>query len=315
MKRLAGRVLAALVIASFPLGASAANGWAWDSVTKISMDTDTGTLQPGNFDSDFAAAAAAQPADQQSGGGIFNQIHQAMGMGAQLQQMMQTGFAERHYLAGSKERTDDVARQTATIVDCAARTVTTLDLRAKTYSVSSMDRPQTAAPGGAPGSPGTQRDDATKVSVAVSNSALGPLQLGGQSTDGYRSQMTITETSASGESRTQNGELLAYFSALPMPDANCAPNSAMPGPRAAMMAGYARVMRALSSAGTDSRFSLKQSGPPLPRGRMTMYDAFTFGAQGRGATFITERGNVRAIGPDDPVFAIPAGFTQVSASP
>lgn len=315
MKRLAARVLAALVAASFPLAASAASGLAWDSVTKISMGGDSATLQPGDFDSDFAAAAAAQPPQQQSGGGIFNQIHQAMGMGAQLQQMMQTGIAQRHYLAGSKERTDDVARQTATIVDCAARTITTLDLQRKTYSVVSMDRPQTGGPAGAPASPAAQRDDGTKVAVAVSNAALGALQVGGQSTDGYRSQIAITETSASGESRTQNGELLAYYSALPTPAAGCAPQHSMAGPAGAMMGGYSRIMRALSSGGTDPRFSVKQSGPALPLGRMAMYDALTLGAQGRGATIVTERGNVRTIGPDDPAFAIPPGFTQVSASP
>jgi len=69
-------------------------------------------------------------------------------------------------------------------------------------------------------------------------------------------------------------------------------------------------MRALSSTSADSRFRVSQSGPPLPRGKLAMYDAFTFGTTGQGMSFVTERGNVRAIGADDPAFSIPAGFTQ-----
>ncbi|MGB6645967.1 MAG: hypothetical protein WBE35_13125, partial [Candidatus Cybelea sp.] len=75
-------------------------------------------------------------------------------------------------------------------------------------------------------------------------------------------------------------------------------------------AGYMSAMRALASAGGDPRFSVSQSGPRLPLGRLPMYDAMTLGMQGQGATFVTERGNVRSIDAKDPIFSVPEGFTQ-----
>jgi hypothetical protein len=78
-----------------------------------------------------------------------------------------------------------------------------------------------------------------------------------------------------------------------------------------MTGGYARFMRALSQAGLSSRVSLKQSGPPLPRGKLAMYEAATIGGGQRGgATFVTERGNVRSISPNDPIFSVPGDFTR-----
>jgi hypothetical protein len=292
-------------------GVAATTGLAWDSVTKIEMSADQSSLQPGSFDSDYAAAAAAQP-PASTGGGIFAKVKQAMATGQNMQQMMQTGFAAHHYIAGTKERTDDVTMQTATIIDCAARTITTLDLRNKTYRVVSMDQPQ-APSSGSGGSHSNYSDNGGRVAITISNTALGPLQVAGQSTNGYRSDMTITETSSTGESHTQNGNLVGYYTSLDEPVQDCsrfapAPSGGAPG--AGMMAGYARIMRALASTGANSRFSVKQSGPSLPLGKLAMYDAFTFGMQGRAATFVTERGNVRTITADDPVFSIPAGFTQ-----
>ncbi len=145
---LAATLAAVLAISVAAFQASAApNGLAWDSVTKIAMNADPSTLQPGDFSADFAAASAVQT-PQQSGGGFFAQMHQAMATAQSYQQMMQTGIAERHYIAGSKERTDNLAAQTATIVDCAARTITTLDLRRKTYRVTSMDQPSAPSSSG-----------------------------------------------------------------------------------------------------------------------------------------------------------------------
>ena len=117
-------------LAGFPLTVAAPNGLAWDSVTKVVTNADPSTLQPGSFDTDYAAAAAAPP----SGGGMAGQVKQ--------------GIAEQHYAAGSKDRTDNVAQQTATIVDCVARTITTLDLRRKTYNVVSMDQSASPSSGG-----------------------------------------------------------------------------------------------------------------------------------------------------------------------
>lgn len=175
------KLIAFATLATLPLAAPASpNGLAWDSVTKIVMNAAPASLQPGSFDADFAAAASVQQPEQ-NGGGIFNQMKQAMAMGQSMQQMMQYGFAARHYVAGSKERTDDLALQTATIVDCAARTITTLDLRRKTYRVVSMDQSSATSSGGGGGGPqaGATQDN-TRIAISVANTALGGREVAGQ---------------------------------------------------------------------------------------------------------------------------------------
>ncbi len=275
------------------------------------MNADPASLGPGSFDADFAAAAAVrQPA--QGGGGIFGPMKQAMAMGQSMQQMMQYGFAERHYVAGSKERTDQLALQTATIVDCVVRTITTLDLQRKTYRVVSMDQPfATSSGGGGGGSQPGATDDNARIAISVANTALGGREVAGQPTNGFRSEMTITETTSSGQTQTQNGNLIAYYSSYSNPTPSCYSGSPVTGAHGpAMMARYASVMHALALGGGDSRFSVKQSGPRMPVGQLSMYDAVTFGMQGQGATFVTERGNVRAMNATDPAFTIPSDFTR-----
>lgn len=292
------KLVALIALAGSPLTASAVpSGVAWDSVTKLAINVDASTLQPGSFDADYAAAAQA-PA-------------QAPVAGIQgLQQMVKTGLAQRHYLAGSKERIDDVAQQTATIVDCDARTITTLDLRGKTYRVVSMDQPaaQNSGPGGGPLS--SFLKNGTKIAISTTNTALGTLVVGGQPSNGFRSQMTMTQTSTSGESHTVNAVRVAYYSDYRNPSSTCSgvALAASLGPR--MIGVYDQIMSALSSGGTNLQFSLNQNGPLLPVGRVAMYEAMTFGMQGHGATITIERGNIRPVSTDDPVFSIPPGFTK-----
>src|SRR5580700_3420259 len=273
---------AILALTALPISATAASsGLAWDAVMKFSMDADPSSLQPGSFDSDFAAAAAVQAPDQGGGGGIFNQMHKAAAMAQAMQQMMKTGTAEHHYLAGSKERIDRLAFQTATIVDCAARTITTLDLRKKTYRVVSMDAsPGPSTSGGSAPQP-RATDTGTKVAIVIANKALGARDVGGQPTIGFSTETSFTETQPSGQSQSYNGDLVGYYSSYVNPAPSCSrPGIAAPSvsslPNGAqtfsmVASGYARFRQALSLAGMDSRFSLKQSGPSLPRGRLAMY--------------------------------------------
>jgi len=305
---------AAVSILPFAIAAAPA-GLAYDSILKFSMNGDASSQQPGDFDKDFAAAAAVQGPDLGGGGGLFAQIHQAEARAKEMQQLMQTGFAERHYVAGAKERTDNLSMQTATIVDCAARTITRLDLRHKTYKTESMDQPSTSSGGGSGSSGAPTRDDDMRVAIKVSNTALGSRDVGGQPSSGYRSDMTITETSNSGESQTQNGNMVAYYSSYANPAANCSRMGAPSGPNGqmgtAMMGNFVQLMRALASSGMDRRFTISQSGPPLPLGKLAMFSAATFtGGRGSGMTLVTERGNVRSISASDPVFGIPSDFTQ-----
>ncbi len=143
-------VAVALFAVSSPFAAAAPNGLAWDSVSKLAMNTDPSSPQPGSFDDDYSAAAAAQPPGP-GGGGLFGQFKQSIANAQNVAQMMQIGMAQKHYVAGSKERTDLVAMQSATITDCVARTITTLNLRNKTYRVVSMDQPTAASSAGSGG--------------------------------------------------------------------------------------------------------------------------------------------------------------------
>lgn len=287
-----GKLVVLITLTGFPLtGSAAPNGLAWDSVTKVVTNADPSTLQPGSFDADYAAAAAAPP----SGGGIVGQVKQ--------------GIAERHYAAGSKERTDNVAQQTATIVDCVARTITTLDLRGKTYRVVSMDQSASPSSGGGGGPLSRFLGNGTRVAISVKNTALGPLAVGGQPNNGFRSDMTFTITTASGQSYTQNGVRVAYYSAYANPTSPCSGLALAAGQGPRVMAIYEQVMSALSSGGTNLNFSVNQNGPMLPIGKLAIYEAMTFQMLAHGMTRVIERGNVRPIAADDPVFSIPPGFT------
>lgn len=310
-------LVASILSAAAPRVAPAAsNGLAWDSVTKLMQNTDPSSLQPGSFADDFAAASAVQTPPQ-TGGGLYEKYKQAMAMAQSMQAMMKTGLAEKHYVAGTKERTDSLVSQTATITDCAARTITTLDLRNKTYKVESMDQPSSGSGGGGGGGVPANRDEVTHVAIAVVNQALGALQFGGRQTSGYRSNITVTETRASGETSTHQMNMTGYYSSLAHPFAQCsrfdqASRSQPNQPGAAMTGGVARLMQALASAGLDKRISITQSGPTVPLGNLSMWDAATFSMQSHGgqAAFVMERGNVRSIDANDPAFSIPSDFTK-----
>jgi hypothetical protein len=318
MKRRFSYMLALIAVGMLlraPAGAAGSpGGLAWDSVTKFAPGTDTSALAPGSFDADYTAASQAQ-IQTKTGGGLFAAIKQAESVGSQMHTFLLSGFAERHYVAGSKERTDQVAYQMATIVDCEARTITHLDLQAKTYRVTSMD----ASTGEVQSSPSNvpqplPSGSNTKVAIALTNAALGPQEVAGEPTNGFRSDMKLTQTDSSGASRTMNAQLIGYYTNRSNPEPSCA-SMATSGDNAhaaaGMMLAASRFKQALASAGTDRRVSLSQSGPALPAGNFSMYDAVTLTTGSRGGvTFITERGNVRPIDPNDPVFSVPSDFTQ-----
>jgi hypothetical protein len=187
-----------------------------------------------------------------------------------------------------------------------------LNLRDKTYRVESMDHPS-AATGSATGTTGgSAKDDGTKVAIAVQNRSLGSAVLGGQHTNGYRSTMSFTETKPGAQPQTQHMDMIAYYSGMRTPMSSCshfgAGGGMSPGDGMAMMAAASRVMQSLAAAGMDKRFSLSQSGPPLPAGNLAMYEAIFFGD--KETAFVNEVGNVRPIDANDPVFSVPPDFTK-----
>ncbi len=177
-----------------------------------------------------------------------------------------------------------------------------------------MDSPSSGSGSSGGGSGGSKfSDDGSRIALRVTNTALGARNVGGLPTNGYRSDMTITTTKPSGESQTEQGNMVAYFSNDASPGLSCpSAGFAAPGGAAgmAMMGKYSLIMRAIAAHGLSSRFSLTQSGPPLPAGKLAMFDAMSFSAQGHSVTISTENGNVRSIAANDSAFNIPTDFTQ-----
>jgi hypothetical protein len=295
-----------------PRANAATSSLAWDSVTKLVTTGDASSLQPGSFDADFKTASTYEPPKQQ--GPVPGFLKAALANAQPAMQLVKNGIALKHYVAGTKERVDDVAMQTATIKDCSARTITTLDLKKKTYSVRSMDQPSSGGSSSGSGPNAIPTDDGTRITIDVKNTSLGAKEVGGVQTTGYQSDSTFTETKPSGETNTSQANLLAYYSTYAQPPTGC--GRLMAGSRdastmAQMGSIYERLTSAISMAGLDNRIKVTQSGPYLPVGKLSMYSAASFKGQGgRNATFLSEVGNVRPIDPSDPIFSVPSDFTK-----
>ena len=313
-----GAIACTLAIAGSTLPGVAATGTAWDSVTKFSMGGDTSTTpQPGNFATDFQTASQPmnQPAQR---GGLFGAIAAAAGAGGQMMQMMSQGFAERHYVAGNMRRTDNLSFQSARLVDCSARTVTTMDLAKKTYRVTSLDAPpQPGAPRGQSRG-GPMQDDGSKMDIKLVNTALGPKTIDGVNTSGFQSNITLTVTKPSGESQSIETLMTQYASPYAQPDEAC-PSS---DPMAALMAGggppmmsmYRQMLTAIKNPNGSPRFTVSASGPQPPAGKLDLFLAVQPKTTGvPGFTMISENGNIHQVSDTDKsIFAVPADFTKES---
>ncbi len=315
---------AAALTVQWTAPASAANGLAWDAVTKF-MASDPSSLQPGTFAADFQTAS--QPAPQH--GGMFAKLQNAA-EGAMA--AFHNGTAEHHYTAGTKVRIDLIAQQTATILDCSARTLTTLDLKAKTYRVTSLDHPGTPASSGGPSRPEPRAtDDGTKVAIALTTKSLGPKQIDAVNTNGYAADLKMTVTKPGQDPQTSDMTTNGYYTGTAMPSVQChemmdtgsaqnrsgGANSSAGASSAAggaMMASYTRAIAALRDSKGNPRFTVSASGPSLPVGDLALWELVTFQGQGSSAgkafSVLTERGNVRPITDTDPVFSVPSDFTQ-----
>lgn len=312
-------VLAFSLVAT-ALPSSAAGGLAWDQVTKFSMD---GSIPEPNFAQDFQTASQS-PQEQPQHRGIFGGIQNSIGAAMGGLQMLQQGIAERHYVAGSFTRVDNVAQQSAIIIDCAARTMTYLNLAKKTYKVVSLDQPEKPSgggPGSGPREAAPTRDDGTRYKIAYASQSLGPKKIEGLNTDGYKADMTITVTKPNSNPQTMNTNLTEYLSSYAEPHQTCPPmyvgmgpggGGGGRGPMATMEMTHV-INSAMRTPGGDPRFTFSATGPTLPSGRLDLFSVYQFVGQGGGRAFATilERGNVRQINDGDKsIFGIPPDFTK-----
>jgi hypothetical protein len=322
MKQLLSLIGLLSILATVVPAAAASPGIAYDAVTKFAMGGAAASAQPGTFDADFQTAS--QPVPQQpSRGGLLGGLNAAMTQGMAMANMMKTGLAERHFIAGQRQRVDNLAAQTATILDCQARTLATLDLKNKTYKLVSLDAPQqpAAARGGGAAPQAIATDDGSKIAMTITNQALGPRQIGPDQTDGYRSDISMTITRPGSQSVTTQmttTEYLVKLSDYTLVCGGIASNA--PGPGAAAMSQYALAQRAMAM--NNPRFTVTSSGPTLPSGRFSLFTSITMGGPSAGGSgsggapagfaSIIERGHERTITDEDPIFTIPPDFTKTN---
>jgi hypothetical protein len=160
-------------------------------------------------------------------------------------------------------------------------------------------------------------DDLSHLSIVVQNTALGPRTISGTATNGFRSDSTITATNAKGDTSTTQAQMTGYYASFATPRLTCRRFGSDSATATGMAHGaqsmqqYGQLMQALAASNADKRFSITQSGPTLPLGRFSLFNAVTFkGKSGGEAAFETESGNVRSIAATDPVFSVPSDFTQ-----
>jgi hypothetical protein len=315
------RTLAFISILTLAAGmtpAAALAGQAYDQITKFQQGADFASIEPGDWDAQWKTAS--QPAaEQPSHGGMFGKMRDAMAQAGGMMAMMQSGLAQSHYVAGAKERVDEVAMRTATITDCGARTITHLDLKAKTYYVVSMDQPaQPSKSTGRSSAPEpAATDDGTRVAMTIANKALGPKQVYGNNSSGYSTDMTIVTTRGDGSSNTNKSHMKEYVSGMPHAWLDCSARQTQPGRGMGDMINRMNdMMRALETR-KDSRFTISSSGPSLPS-TLPYFQAMDFSggdggeSHGGGMVFVVERNNIRSIEANDSIFSVPADFTKVS---
>jgi hypothetical protein len=333
----AGLALAAVVlaVAARPAGA-AGGGLAYDELTRMVISTqgsgppEAGSYANGSFAADFQAAVnSAQPPKHHNG--MFSSITNAIEMGQQAMNEIKTGMPATHYYLNGWERTDDPALQTATIYRGDLRQTIHLDLAKKTYYIETADEkvfegtppPMVSArPGPQPSpQPGT-----AKMAFSASSAALGPRTLDGQPTNGYKMtfKMTVSDATGSCKNGSFATSMTEFISQFPEPTV-----STPSGKVVSKKSSYDPQRMAVTPGCKPTVTANTKMGATPPSGMLPLWMYMAMNGsmaaqqqqppnapQGSGFGFLIERGNVRTLGASDAsLFQVPAGFTQVSASP
>jgi hypothetical protein len=275
---------------------------------------------------------AGNLAQQAASNAIADAIDRALagsfaGLASQVQSFLQPHVLKYAYLNGW-ERVDDVTAQTATIRKCEMGQVLKLDLARKTYTVydpasepvptPAPRAPRSNAPtvNATPAPPGT-----AVVDLSVTTTSLGPKTIENQTTTGYTATTSLAMTQATGSCRNANASIsmTEYVSTLVRPAVNSCPIARRPP----LPENAEDAMAPPPTGGCRPTFTAHKSGPTIPSGQLSLYSLVTMtggsganapapAASGAGGIgFLTERGNIRTLGPTDAVlFDVPAGFTK-----
>jgi hypothetical protein len=297
-------ILLALVSPS-TLSAQPSTGIAYDMVTKYATSNTTSlatsaapdSYDPSTFEADYTAATQAGS---------------------------HSGSIVRMYMAPSKERFD--MGNVASIVDCTAKTLTTLDLLKKRYTVKSLGAgaalPQpSASPAEAPFPIGALGD--MKSTTTEDTRALGRREVGGRSVDVYETTEDGT-MSFSAVTMTMHSVATRYYDAETMHAVE--PSCGGKGSIAAFSAVTGGIGLPLGqllghSQDVSSNFKVTKTGISLPsesehmllysKAVATIQDAAM--AMTMTVTTIAEVGHIRSITDADPAFTVPSDFTLVQS--
>jgi hypothetical protein len=266
------------------------------------------------------ASSAMDNAAQNSLGAQFG------AMGASFGNFLQPHLM-RYAFWNGWERVEDVTAQTATIRKCDVGQVIQLNLAAKTYTIYAPNaepvptaRPLAPGPRGrAPAAQAAQPGTAV-ATLNDTTRSLGPLKIEGEPTSGYDTTTSFATTQATGSCHNGNASIqtIQYIAPLAPPSVTSCPVRAPEGlPETAVPP--------TPTGGCKPTFAMHRSGPAVPTGRLALYSLVSFG-MGNGATptpapgasaapssmgFLTERGNLKTLGPaDEGLFGIPQGFTK-----
>ena len=310
---------AMLIAASGGASGAASSGLAYDELTRTVMSSPIPT--PGSFPADFQAAIDAQRAAagafQQHG--LISIITHAQSNANHILDAMTKGSPSSVYYLNAWQRTDDPAKQTATIFRPDKKQIIYLDLAKKTYRIADMgtstpppaNQPPSAAQGPTPApEPGTG-----KLDVTESASIIGPTTIDNVPTTGYDEAITMVASQSTGSCRdgTFQMSMKQYISNYVTPGGHVSADQAFK-----MIGSGAPQGNAMGCA---PKITNHHTGSvTVPTNRLSLWTEIVLKGNGppsggapNGGSFrmIVERGNVRTLGPGDAgLFDIPAGFTQ-----
>ncbi len=232
------------------------------------------------------------------------------------------GRLERYSYYNTWERVDDVLAKTATIRKCDLHQLIELDLDKKTYRIVDTTPKSDSAPSPAPAPPhhaaaAEPAPGSGILDVTRAVRALGAVLIDGLTAQHFASTNTIALTQATGSCRdgTYAVSRDEYVSGFAQPHAICPVDFHAPAP------AYPRAPEQMvARGGCRPTVTAHVSGPPEPVDKLALYSLMTLSgssaAQSRGQapsfSFLTERGNVRALSAvDRALFDIPSDYTKV----
>jgi hypothetical protein len=291
----------------------------------ISLGNIAGVIASGGNAGDVAGAVAGNVVSNAMDNAVQNSLGAQFGGLAAAARGFLTPHLMRYAYWNGWERVDDVTAQTTTIRKCDAGQIIHLDLAAKTYAIYDPTAEPTPAPPPVPraargrAQPGEPQQPGTAVvSLTEATRALGAQMMESQKATGYDTATTLAIAQSTGSCHDGNASIdtVQYLSTIPRPTVNLCPVRRAPLPTTA-----SEAVAPPPGGGCRPTFTASRTGPTPPSNRLALYSLVTFGA-GNGATpapaaaggglgFLTERGNLKTLGPADAgLFSVPQGFTK-----